>query len=777
MPNLFSARIGSTLARAVLSLLLMASAPFAVAQVSESEPNDSNATANTLPLATDLTGRLLTAADNDFFNISLPAAGNLTVSLRAQDISPNHAGRWLVTLQRADTGVDLWEFLASPRDNGLAAPLSNLGLPAGAYRLRIRAESNCCSNPTNVPYVLRATLDSSRVFEREVNDSLNTATPLDAGGVVGQLGGSGDNDYYSFATAAAGNVIVTLRAQDPSPSHAGRWLVTLTNAANVELWSYLVSPREAGSELRVGAPAGEFRLRVQAESVCCASPTSVPYVIRASLAAGNTFEQEPNGTAATATAIALNTDYTGELQSSSDVDLYRVTIGQAGNLAITVRAPSATADAANWAVTLQTAAGTTIDTWAAPTNTVAGATVFTGLAAGDYLVRLSRESCCSQPTAIPYQLRVVLTPGNFEREGNNTSASASPLPMSTDVQGQLAATDDNDFFKITVSQPTSVVLTLRPREAAGSAGTATWQADTSNAQGAIGSISTTNAALVGRSAVYQLAAGDTFVRVFRDCCGNPTRVPYVLSVRLATDDADSDGIPNSVEVTEGRNPAAKDNDIFASSRLFVMQMYRDFLTREGDAGGVTFWVGRIDRRERSRAQMAEEYVNSLEFQGRIAPVVRTSFAIDRSIPAFDLTFLRVAQRDGGRSIEQIGQEIYAASPRAAAYNALAEGTFVAGIYSDLLGRAPSAAESAAATQSIAQVGRGGFIARVANTDEYARRGYNQVYVTMMYMGMLRRAPEQGGFDFWVGVMNGGQSGLGLVQAFLDAPEYRGRFLP
>jgi photosystem II stability/assembly factor-like uncharacterized protein len=241
-------------------------------------------------------------------------------------------------------------------------------------------------------------------------------------------------------------------------------------------------------------------------------------------------------------------------------------------------------------------------------------------------------------------------------------------------------------------------------------------------------------------------------------------------------DSDADGVSNRIEALENRNPAVKDNDIFANPRLFVMQMYRDFLTREGDAGGINFWVGRINRGERSRAQMAEEYVNSQEFQGRVAPVVRASFAINRAIPDFMLTFQRIAQRDAGRSIEQIGQDIFAASPLVATYNAQAEPAFIAGIYNDLLARTATAAEVAAASMAIGSVGRGGFIARVANSEEYSRRSSNQVYVTMMYMGMLRRAPEQGGFDFWVGVMNGGQSGLGLVQAFLDAAEYRNRFL-
>jgi Domain of unknown function (DUF4214) len=246
---------------------------------------------------------------------------------------------------------------------------------------------------------------------------------------------------------------------------------------------------------------------------------------------------------------------------------------------------------------------------------------------------------------------------------------------------------------------------------------------------------------------------------------------------VATGDCDADGIPNGIEAQVGRNPHVKDNDIFGDSRLFVMQMYRDFLTREGDAAGVNFWVGRIDRGERSRAQMAEEYVNSNEFQGRIAPIVRLQFAINRAIPTFATVFTQVAQRDAGMSIEALGRATLAASPLAGVYNGRAEAEFIATAYADLLGRAPTTAENAAAVAAVASVGRGGFLAQLANTQDYANGSMNNVYVTMMYMGMLRRGPEQGGFDFWVGVMRAGQSGLGLVQAFLDAAEYRNRFLP
>jgi hypothetical protein len=52
-----------------------------------------------------------------------------------------------------------------------------------------------------------------------------------------------------------------------------------------------------------------------------------------------------------------------------------------------------------------------------------------------------------------------------------------------------------------------------------------------------------------------------------------------------------------------------------------------------------------------------------------------------------------------------------------------------------------------------------------------------VYVTMMYMGMMRRAPDPNGFNYWAGYLDQGNSGLALINGFLASAEYRKRFLP
>jgi len=46
---------------------------------------------------------------------------------------------------------------------------------------------------------------------------------------------------------------------------------------------------------------------------------------------------------------------------------------------------------------------------------------------------------------------------------------------------------------------------------------------------------------------------------------------------------------------------------------------------------------------------------------------------------------------------------------------------------------------------------------------------------MTYIGLLRRSPDQAGYDYWVGVLDGGNPGLALIDGFLISAEYANRF--
>jgi subtilisin-like proprotein convertase family protein len=244
-------------------------------------------------------------------------------------------------------------------------------------------------------------------------------------------------------------------------------------------------------------------------------------------------------------------------------------------------------------------------------------------------------------------------------------------------------------------------------------------------------------------------------------------------------DTDGDGMPDFVEATEGTNPNVKDNDVFNNARWFAMQQYRDFLGREGDPDGITFWTNSINSDSNTRAQVIDSFFKSAEFQGTVSPVTRLYFAYFLRIPDYGGLIFWVTQYRNGASLDTISQA-FAQSPEfIATYGSLSNRDFVTLLYNNVLGRPPDQGGLDFWTGKLdsGELTRGQVMLGFSESDEYKGTSFNKVYVTMIYVGMLRRAPDQGGFDFWVNALNNGASGLQLIQGFLNSVEYHDRFLP
>jgi Domain of unknown function (DUF4214)/Bacterial Ig-like domain (group 3)/Domain of unknown function (DUF5122) beta-propeller/Divergent InlB B-repeat domain len=245
-------------------------------------------------------------------------------------------------------------------------------------------------------------------------------------------------------------------------------------------------------------------------------------------------------------------------------------------------------------------------------------------------------------------------------------------------------------------------------------------------------------------------------------------------------DADGDGIPNGVEAAEGRNLLAKDNDVFAVNRLFVMQQYRDFLAREGDPAGIQGWVDLLNAGTYDRLQVIDAFLSSQEFSGFVAPVVRLYFATFLRVPDYDgLTFNSGLVRAGTLTVVQLA-DFFTQSPEfMATYGALNNTQFVTLLYNNVLGRAPDAG-GLAGWVSLLQAGytRGQVLVGFSESAEYQAAMANEVFVTMMYAGMLRRTPEPGGFNAWVGGLDAlTYSRTQVINGFFLSTEYHARFLP
>jgi hypothetical protein len=68
---------------------------------------------------------------------------------------------------------------------------------------------------------------------------------------------------------------------------------------------------------------------------------------------------------------------------------------------------------------------------------------------------------------------------------------------------------------------------------------------------------------------------------------------------------------------------------------------------------------------------------------------------------------------------------------------------------------------------------------VAEMQAFQTAEYNNAFVLMQYFGYLRRDPDDGGYLFWLDVLNNKVPGnfKGMVCAFITSAEYQQRFSP
>ena len=71
--------------------------------------------------------------------------------------------------------------------------------------------------------------------------------------------------------------------------------------------------------------------------------------------------------------------------------------------------------------------------------------------------------------------------------------------------------------------------------------------------------------------------------------------------------------------------------------------------------------------------------------------------------------------------------------------------------------------------------RGSVMTGFSESPEYQSVTLNNIRVISFYYGMLRRAADQDGYDYWVGQFSAGQPANALLNAFYLGSEYQGRF--
>ena len=215
----------------------------------------------------------------------------------------------------------------------------------------------------------------------------------------------------------------------------------------------------------------------------------------------------------------------------------------------------------------------------------------------------------------------------------------------------------------------------------------------------------------------------------------------------------------------------------ASNEAFVKQQYLDFLGRDGDDAGIAFWTAELTNGTQSRADCVNSFVFSEEFQQKVAPVSRLFLAYFMRIPDTSGLQFWINEKLNGKTISNISDSFAASTEFVNTYGSLGNTEFVNLVYSNLFNRS---ADTGGFNYWKGQLdtgvdSRGNVMASFSESTENVSLTESNIRVISFYYGMLRRAPDQVGYDFWVNELKIGKSPNDLINGFIGSSEYQTRF--
>lgn len=228
-----------------------------------------------------------------------------------------------------------------------------------------------------------------------------------------------------------------------------------------------------------------------------------------------------------------------------------------------------------------------------------------------------------------------------------------------------------------------------------------------------------------------------------------------------------------------------------TTEFFVRQQYLDFLGREPDQAGFTYWSDQLRACDNDegcltgrRAAVSAAFFTADEFQDTgsfIYLFYRSAFGRRPTFSEFMPDRMKVV---GGVNLEAdkhafAGEFVGRAGFKAVYPDSMSTTDFVNKLL-DSAGLPANAPERQTYVNAMAGGATRAQVLRALSENAALRqREYNAAFVLMEYFGYLRRDPDEGGYQFWLNVLNNGDPNnyRGMVCAFITSREYQRRFSP
>jgi hypothetical protein len=226
------------------------------------------------------------------------------------------------------------------------------------------------------------------------------------------------------------------------------------------------------------------------------------------------------------------------------------------------------------------------------------------------------------------------------------------------------------------------------------------------------------------------------------------------------------------------------------AQYFVNQHYIDFLNRVPDSGGLGYWSNQIAQCgtdlkciQKRRVGVSAAFFVELEFQKTgyvVYRLYKASYGSKPTYPQFmpDRSQLVDGPQLQASTIALVNRFVARPEFKAAYPDSMTPAEFIDKLY-NTAGLMNNAAERQQQIDALTSGNktRAKVLLDVIEIPEFKQREYDPAFVLMQYFGYLRRNPDEGGYAFWLDVLNSRVPGnyQAMVCAFITSKEYQERF--
>ncbi len=212
--------------------------------------------------------------------------------------------------------------------------------------------------------------------------------------------------------------------------------------------------------------------------------------------------------------------------------------------------------------------------------------------------------------------------------------------------------------------------------------------------------------------------------------------------------------------------------------FFTTQQYLDLLDRAPDQAGLNFWLNQLSTGGNTRASLAANFFTSAEFSNGGLNIIKFYIAVFRRDPDFGGFLFNYNAFIGGQPLSAILNQFLTSPEFQNTYGTLTNSDFVNLIYQNVFGRAPDSGgyNYYLGLLNNGQITRAGVMGQFIASSEFSGTVRARAYSNLLYMGFLRRTADPVGLNFWTNALANQAALPSVINNFITSPEYVNRFM-